>query len=161
MNTVTSLLVHAAPEPFFGTSSTLPGQIPLPLAGFPQLTLVPAPDTGVTELLQRRASRFMQILVEVLTGERSARQLAVWMSPEVFGQLQRRLRDEGRDPRLRQLSTGTHIASVHVAMITETSAEVAARMTRAGRSRALAVRLELHTSMRGTRQWHCTALTWA
>jgi hypothetical protein len=162
MNAATSLLVHTAPEPFFGDTAIPPEQIPLPLAGFPQLRLAPAPaETGVAESLRQRASTFMQILVEVLTGERPSRQLGVWMSPEVYQQLQRRLLTEGRAPRYARLSTGTRIASVHVAMVTDTTAEIAARMTRAGRSRALAVRLELQTSLRGVRQWHCTALTWA
>lgn len=162
MNTVTSLLVHAAPEPFFGAAAIPPGQIPLPLAGFPQLRLTPTPaEAGVAEALRERAATFMQILVEVLTGERPSRQLGVWMSPDVYQQLQRRLLIEGRAPRHARLSTGTRIASVHVSMVTDTTAEIAARMTRAGRSRALAVRLELQTSLRGIRQWHCTALTWA
>ena len=35
------------------------------------------------------------------------------------------------------------------------------RMVHRGRSRALAVRLELQTSHRGQKAWRCTALVWA
>jgi hypothetical protein len=46
-------------------------------------------------------------------------------------------------------------------MINDETAEIAGRMVHRGRSRALAVRLELQTSHRGQRAWRCTALVWA
>lgn len=161
MKTATSLLVRTAPEPTFGISSVFPEQVPLPLTGVSQLTVVPPPTGPVGNPLQARASRFMQVLVEVLSGERPSRQLGVWMSPDVYDQLQRSLHASSRAPNRSRISAGTRIVSVHVAMVSETTAEIAARMAQGGRSRALAVRLELHTSLRGVRQWRCTALTWA
>lgn len=162
MKTATSLLVRTAPEPRFGLCSSPPEQVPLPLAGIPQLTIAPPtahdPDHNP---LQQRASRFMQVLVEVLAGERPVRQLNAWMSPDVYDQLQRQLAVLARSPRRLQVNAGSRIASVHVAMVSGTTAEIAARMAHGGRSRALAIRLELHTSPRGVRQWRCTALTWA
>lgn len=161
MNTATSLLVRTAPEPRFGLSSVAADQVPLPLAGFAQLSLRP-PVAGTSgTVLHDRASRFMRVLVEVLSGERPARQLGAWMSPDVYEQLQRRLHAISRGPQQARINAGTRVASVHVAMVSESTAEIAARMSQGGRSRALAVRLEIHTTLRGQRQWRCTALTWA
>lgn len=161
MKTATSLLVRTAPEPRFGLSTSAPEQVPLPLAGIAQLTLTPisGSDTS-TNPLQERAARFMQVLVEVLSGERPVRQLGAWMAPDVFDQLQYRLAAAARAPRRMHIHAGSRIVSVHVAMITDTTAEIAARMVQGGRSRALAVRLELQSNPRGNRQWRCTALTW-
>lgn len=162
MNTATSLLVRHAPEPRFGLSDSAPDQVPLPLAGIPQLRLVPAPTPDPAHnSLQKRASHFMQVLVEVLTGERPVRQLGAWMSPEVFDQLQRQLVVQVHGPKRLRINAGSRIASVHVAMVNDTTAEVAARMVHGGRSRALAIRLELQANTRGVRQWRCTALIWA
>lgn len=162
MKTATSLLVRTAPEPRFGLSSSAPEQVPLPLAGITQLTLAPMVATDPSHNpLQERAAHFMQVLVEVLTGERPVRQLGVWMSPDVYEQLQRRLAAHARAPQRQRIHAGSRIVSVHVAMVTESTAEVAARMAQGGRSRALAVRLELQANSRGVRQWRCTALTWA
>lgn len=158
MKTATSLLVRTAPEPCFGISSSSPEQVPLPLAGIRQLTLESFPSHNP---LQQRASHFMQVLVEVLTGERPVRQLAAWMSPDVYDQLQRRLAAQSRAPRHLHVNAGSRIVSVHVAMVNEATAEIAARMAHGGRSRALAIRLELQSNPRGVKQWRCTALTWA
>jgi len=162
MKTATSLLVRTAPEPRFGLSTSAPEQVPLPLAGIPQLTLTPALHAGASHNpLQERASHFMQVLVEVLTGERPVRQLGAWMSPDVYDQLQGRLAASARAPQRTHIHAGSRIVSVHVAMVTDTTAEIAARMAQGGRSRALAVRLELQSNSRGVSQWRCTALTWA
>ena len=162
MKTATSLLVRTAPEPRFGLSTSAPEQVPLPLAGISQLILAPIPASGpCRNPLQERASHFMQVLVEVLTGERPVRQLGAWMSPDVYEQLQLRLAVHARGPRRLQVDAGSRIVSVHVSMVTESSAEIAARMAHGGRSRALAVRLELQANSRDVRQWRCTALTWA
>jgi len=136
--------------------------MPLPLAGIPQLTLAPIAHAGASDNpLQARAAHFMQVLVEVLTGERPVRQLGSWMSPDVYDQLQGRLAAHARAPKRMQIHPGSRIVSVHVVMVTESTAEIAARMTQGGRSRALAVRLELDSNPRGVRRWRCTALTWA
>lgn len=161
MNAATSLLVRLAPEPHCGFSLAAPDQTPLPLAGIPQLRLIPPPVGAAALPLQQRAAHFMQVLVEVLAGERSSRQLGGWMSGAVFEQLQRRLLAGSRSPAHLRVSPGTKIGSVHISMITDDVAEIAARMVQGGRSRALAVRLELQSDLRDVRQWRCTALTWA
>lgn len=161
MNTATSLLVRHAPEPRFGISTSPPEQVPLPLAGIPQLTLMSIPDAGpASNPLQERASRFMQVLIEVLAGERPVRQLGAWMSSDVFEQLQRLLAAQLRGPEQLRVKAGSRIASVHVTMLNDSTAEVFARMVQGGRSRAVAIRLELQTNQRGLRQWRCTALIW-
>ncbi len=161
MKTATSLLVRTAPEPRFGISSASPDQVPLPLAGISQLRLTSTSGGQKGNPIQERAAHFMQVLVEVLAGERPSRQLGIWMSPDVYEQLQRKLQSSSRGPQRSRISAGTRIVSVHVAMVSDSSAEISARMSQGGRSRALAVRLELHASMRGPRQWRCTALIWA
>lgn len=161
MKTATSLLVRTAPEPRFGLSSVAADQVPLPLAGPSPLGPTTLQVGDPASPLHGRASQFMQVLVEVLSGERPARQLGAWMSPDVYEQLQRRLHALSREPQRSRVSIGARVVSVHVAMISESTAEIAARMTQGGRSRALAVRLEIHTTLRGLRQWRCTALTWA
>lgn len=159
MNTATSLMVRMAPEPHYGFITVAPDQVPLPLAGFAQLRLEP-PDDG-HDPLQERAAHFMQVLVEVLSGQRPSRQLGGWMSHDVFEQLQRRLMADARSPRRQQINAGTRIGSVHVSMVSTDVAEIAARMVHGNRSRALAIRLELQTNLRRVSQWRCTALTWA
>lgn len=162
MNTATSLLVRHAPEPRFGLSTSPPEQVPLPLAGIPQLRLTPMPAPDPTRNpLKERASHFMQVLIEVLAGERPVRQLGAWMSAEVFEQLQRQLLSQARGPQRLRVHAGSRIASVHVSMVNETTSEVSARMVHGGRSRAVAIRLELQTNVRGLSQWRCTALVWA
>lgn len=162
MKTATSLLVRTAPEPRFGLSDSAPDQVPLPLAGIAQLTVVPVMSSDSSHHpLKERASHFMQVLVEVLAGERPVRQLGVWMSPDVYDQLQRRLAANAHGAQRLHIHAGSRIVSVHVSMVTDTTAEIAARMAQGGRSRALAVRLELQSSSRGVHQWRCTALTWA
>ena len=103
----------------------------------------------------------MQALVEVLSGERAARQMAAWMAPDVYDQLTSRLSAHARVPLRSRSGHGARIVSVHVAMVHEGAAEIAGRMVHRGRSRAIAVRLELQTTHRGDQVWKCTALTWA
>jgi hypothetical protein len=149
------------PIPFDGSPAepTL-GQIPLP---FPDATpVVPAPierdPLAGTTVLRQKAGHFMQALVEVLAGERPPRQLAAWMSPDVYSQMVARLsirsgRRPGRQHRAR-------VVSVHVAMVDPENAEIAARFVHRGRSRAIAVRLELRRNHRQVAQWLCTAVAW-
>ena len=111
--------------------------------------------------MRQRAARFMQALVEVLSGERAARQMAGWMAPDVYDQLTSRLAAHARVPLRARSGHGARIVSVHVAMVHDGAAEIAGRMVHRGRSRALAVRLELQTTHRGDQVWKCTALTWA
>jgi hypothetical protein len=159
MKTATALQVR---PPILGAVNepTL-GQIPLP---FPDAApVVPAPierdALAGTTVLRQKAGHFMQALVEVLAGERSPRQLAAWMSHDVYQQMTARLTIRARAARS-GVQHRARVVSVHVAMIDAESAEIAARFVQRGRSRAIAVRLELRTNHRSVSQWLCTAIAW-
>lgn len=160
MKTATALSVPVARPAFSDVVEPAEGQIPLP---FPGLTpvLPAAVERGDARPLRERSARFMQALVEVLSGERPVRQMAPWMAPDVYEQLSSRLAVHARAPRRAIPARGARIVSVHVAMVHDEAAEIAGRMVHRGRSRAVAVRLELHTMHRGDKVWRCTALTWA
>lgn len=148
--------LHAVPEPMLG-------QIPLP---FPDSSpVVPAPierdEFAGTTVLRQKAGHFMQALVEVLAGERPPRQLAAWMSTDVYGQLTQRLTVRSRlTRRPGQQQHRARVVSLHIAMVDPEHAEIAARFVQRGRSRAIAVRLELRTNHRQVAQWLCTAVAW-
>ena len=160
MKTATALSVPVVRPTFTGAVEPSPGQIPLP---FPGMTpVLPAPvERGDARPLRERSARFMQALVEVLSGERPVRQMDPWMAPDVYEQLSSRLVVHARAPRRQAAARGARIVSVHVAMVTDEAAEIAGRMVHQGRSRAVAVRLELQTTHRGDKVWRCTALVWA
>ncbi len=162
MRAATELLV---PTRFAQDDHALPTQLPLPLPGSAS-SVVPVPLTrdGDTVARQLRApiARFMQGLTEVLCGGRPARQLSAWMTPDAHAGLVAALgREHG--PRSRPVGRPAHgrLASVHLSVVDESAVEVCGRMLQAGRSRAVAVRLELVTSPRGRQVWTCTALVWA
>jgi hypothetical protein len=160
MKTATSLLAPAPKVPFTEPIELANGQIPLP---FPGMTpVLPAPiERGDARPIRARSARFMQAVVEVLSGERPVRQMAAWMAPDVYAQLTSRLAAHARVPLRSRSGRGARIVSVHVAMVSDEAAEIAGRMVHRGRSRAIAVRLELQTTPRGGQVWRCTALTWA
>ncbi|MFT4189089.1 MAG: Rv3235 family protein [Aeromicrobium sp.] len=154
-----------AAVPMFTVDEECVDQIPLPLPQRP-VTLLPVPfERGPQpeQPLREGASRFLQALVETLAGERSARQLSGWLAPDVYRVLERRIAIGSRRPAHRQPQGRgrARIASVHVSMISPTIAEIAGRMVHRGRSRALAIRLELRDLPRDRRRWVCTALEWA
>ena len=136
-------------------------QDPLPFPGV--APVLPAPverdDIGP---LRDRCARFMQALVEVLSGDRSCRQMQMWLAPEVYTMLSQRLvRDRGPIRRRAAGSASARLVSVHVSMVGDGIAEIAGRMVHRGRSRAVAVRLEPFTTRRGEQMWRCTAVEWA
>ncbi|KAA1400205.1 Rv3235 family protein [Aeromicrobium ginsengisoli] len=160
MKTATALLVPSLQPSFAGPVEPAAGQIPLPFPGLSPVLPVPV-ERGDAAPMRQRAARFMQALVEVLSGERAVRQMAAWMAPDVYDQLTSRLSAHARVPMRARSGRGARIVSVHVAMVHDGAAEIAGRMVHRGRSRALAVRLELQTTHRGDQVWKCTALTWA
>lgn len=160
MKTATALTVPVLHPSFTGAIEPAHGQIPLPFPGMVPVLPVPI-ERGDARPLRERSARFMQALVEVLSGERPVRQMAAWMAPDVYDQLNSRLMAHARSPRRPGAGRGAKIVSVHVAMVHDEAAEVAGRMVHRGRSRAVAVRLELQTTHRGDQVWRCTALTWA
>lgn len=153
MKTATALAAHQAPQPLAGEPEVCPGQVPLPIGGLPPLTrLTPQPQPDVS--LRRRSAQFAQVIAEVLSGLRPARQVSSWLSPQVYEQLQRRLRRG-------TLHHPAKVASIHVDLITDEAAEVVVRLQSSVRSRAMAMRLEKTRDVRGMGRWHCTALSWA
>jgi hypothetical protein len=164
MKIATNLLAPATITPFADPQADpvepATGQIPLPFPGMSPV--LPAPiERGDARVIRERSSRFMQALVEVLSGERPVRQMAAWMAPDVYAQLTARLTLHARVPLRARSGRGARVVSVHVAMVHDEAAEIAGRMVHRGRSRAIAVRLELRTTHRGEKAWKCTALVWA
>ncbi|TDO51375.1 hypothetical protein EV643_103112 [Kribbella sp. VKM Ac-2527] len=100
-------------------------------------------------------SRLAQAVAEVLAGDRPLSQLVRWTDAVVYMDLNRRVRVLGLT------TTATHrgakersaIRSVRVSQPAERVAEIAAHVRYGNRSRAMALRLEVH---RG--RWICTAL---
>lgn len=158
MRIATDILVRTVPEPPRSSTASVasPEQWTLPLDRRAELTVRASTEPCP---LGANATLFVQALVEVLAGNRPIAQMSAWMSADVYDQLVQRLtvHTAARSARKRPAARA---ASVHVAMIADETAEIAARMVQSGRSRAIAIRLERQTSPRGRRQWRCTALTW-
>lgn len=155
-------LAAARPAPVWGAAADVPeSQIPLPFPGMAPVLPVPV-ERGDIGPLRHRCARFMQALVEVLSGERPPRQMAAWMAPDVYTELQRRLQVAAPAPKAGPRGrSAARLVSVHVSMVDDQIAEVAARMVHHNRSRAIAVRLEPQPTHRGELVWRCTALEWA
>ena len=100
------------------------------------------------------SGRFVQALVEVLSGDRPAAQLLRWTDHRVYNDVLNRVRalcppgSPQRGDRGRAM-----VRSVHVCEPRDGVAEVAVHVNHGGRSRAVAVRLE---GLDG--RWRCTAL---
>lgn len=145
------------------TSSSVysPEQMPLPIP-VPR-TLLPAPvERGAVQTgeLRHRSARFMQAIAEVIAGVRPARQLSPWMTREVHTELNdyvNRTFHHGSGAQRQR----AQVVSVHVFMVNEDAAEVAARMVLCGRSHAIAARLQHVHDPRERSVWRCTSLAWA
>ncbi|TCN44319.1 hypothetical protein EV644_101546 [Kribbella orskensis] len=119
----------------------------------PVLRLVPSgpslPDA------QAWAPRLVQALAEVLAGDRPIGQLVRFTDTVVFADVSRRVRVLGltTTATARGAKERSAVRSVHVFTPATEIAEVAAHVRYGDRSRAMALRLEVH---RG--RWICTAL---
>lgn len=102
------------------------------------------------------AVRLVQAVAEVVAGDRPIGQLVRWTDGTVYAELNRRVRVLGLTTTAgtRTTSERAHIRSVHVTTPAPRVAEVAAHIHHDNRSRALALRLEIHRN-----RWICTALT--
>jgi Family of unknown function (DUF6459) len=100
-------------------------------------------------------SRLVQAVTEVLAGDRPLHQLVRWTDPAVYMELYRRVRMLGlmTTASARGAKERCAIRSIHVSSPTDNVAELAAHVRYGLRSRAIALRLEVH---RG--RWICTAL---
>ncbi len=119
----------------------------------PLLRLVPTgpsvPDA------QAWATRIVQAVAEVLAGDRPIGQLIRFTDTFVFADLNRRVRILGltTTATIRTAKERSAIRSVHVTTPATEVAEVAAHIRCGTRSRAMALRLEVHRN-----RWICTAL---
>lgn len=139
------------------TDPFAPRQVPLPFPASPPLLPVPV-ERGDAGQLRHRCARFTQALAEVITGARPVRQLGPWLSRSVYEQLQQHVtgRFIAGGPR-----RSPRVVSLHIAMVGDTGAEIAARMVHHGRSHAIAVRLQRGQDPQGRTTWLCTAAEWA
>lgn len=138
------------------TVEPIQGQILLPFPRPAKVIALPVQRGGDDPALRSHAGRLTQAIVEVLAGRRPPRQLEPWLTAPVLAQLQSRLRIGSRRP----VGRSARLASLHISEITAGVAEVTGRIVIAGRSRALALRLERLTDHHGRTGWRCTALEW-
>ncbi len=107
--------------------------------------------------MRARARRLVQALVEIVDGDRPVTQLVRMCTDTVYDDLVDRLESLGgvstRSAQTCPLST--QVASVHVHQPGQDYAEVSARIVQGGRSRAVALRLDLHGD-----RWVCSAIRW-
>lgn len=122
--------------------------------------LVPI-DGPLRRDLERWAGRYVQAVVEIVGGDRPVSQLLRWSTREVFENLDRRARLVARAGR-HQPGTGRvqpvrpRVLGVHASFVSGRAAEVSAHVRYGERSRALALRFELHHQ-----GWCCTAVDFA
>ena len=111
--------------------------------------------------LERWAGRYVQAVVEIVGGDRPVSQLLRWSTREVFENLDRRARLVAHAGH-HQPGTGRvqpvrpRVLGVHASFVSGRAAEVSAHVRYGERSRALALRFELHVP-----GWRCTALDFA
>ncbi len=99
------------------------------------------------------SGRFVQALVEVLSGVRPATQLLRWTNERVYADVMRRVRALGVTPAQVRGRSRALVQSVHVCEPCDGVVEAAIHVKHGGRSRAVALRLE---GLDG--RWRCTAL---
>lgn len=137
------------PQPL-GTTSPAP-------AGGRGLALVAPPPArpSADDRLTAHARRFLQAVVEMVGADRPVIQLLRLATPEVYAEVSRRAEmvSAGSDMRHRTRTGRARIVSLHLQRPRADVSEVAAHVRHAGRSRALAARLE-----RRDDRWICTAL---
>ena len=99
------------------------------------------------------SGRFVQALVEVLSGDRPATQLLRWTNERVYSDVVHRVRSLGVTAVAGRGRARAQVRSVHIYEPRDGVAEAAIHVKHGGRSRAVALRLE---GLDG--RWRCTAL---
>lgn len=100
------------------------------------------------------AARFLQAVVEVVSSDRPLAQLVRWTDETVYGEIARRRQRVASTRKPSTFRSGrAQVVTVHIGHPTCDSAEVAARVSMGGRSRAIAARLDKHRD-----HWLCTAI---
>ena len=161
--TVTRLVpVTPAPFPVQGTLALDLGSPAPALPETPELTTTGLPRVEQVSDTEVRAwaARLAQAVVECLAGRRPVSQLVRWTAPDVYRDLDRRVRlvrgSTTSPPTLRSPAADRlrpQVRSVHVCRPSATAAEVSVHVRHGARSRAVALRME----RRGER-WICTVL---
>lgn len=160
MSPTAQLVAMPGPEPAAATQGALALQLAPDPPSAPALRLVRREDTTADpadELPDVHAwsVRLVQALAEVVAGDRPIGQLIRWTDGTVYAELNRRVRLLGLTTTAgtRGSSERAQVRSVHVSQPALLVAEVAAHVRHDGRSRAVALRLEVHRD-----RWICTAL---
>lgn len=121
------------------------------------LCLVQPPVDGQVESpspSEAWAARFLQAVVEVVSSDRPLAQLVRWTDETVYGEIARRRQRVASTRKPCTARAGrAQVVTVHIGHPTSDSAEVAARVSMSGRSRAIAARLDKHRD-----HWLCTAI---
>lgn len=142
----------AAPRP------TAPPELPrLVSPGAPQPRAATHSRDRPHTQMEARSRRIVQAIVEIIDGARPATQLMRMVTESVYDDLVARLESLGRAA-TRTAPVGplsTRVASVHVEQPAAACAEISARIVQGGRSRALALRLDLVDG-----RWLCSAMRW-
>jgi hypothetical protein len=101
------------------------------------------------------ALRLVQALSEVLAGDRPISQLVRFTDATVFQDINRRVRLLGltTTATARGAKERSAVRSIHISNPATEVAEVAAHVRHGDRSRAIALRMEIHRN-----RWICTAL---
>ena len=114
-----------------------------------------APSGPPPEVLERFATRFAHVLVEVTSGERGPQQLLRWTTEQVYDDLARRAqalqRTTPADRRVRRIRP--QVRSVRVFRPHPAAAEVCIHVRHGHRSQAIAARIDQVGS-----RWCCTAV---
>jgi hypothetical protein len=155
-----------AEQPPFPVQGTLALELGCPqpeLPDTPELRTAGLPRVEQVSDAEVRAwaGRLAQAVVECLAGRRPVSQLVRWTAPDVYRDLERRVRlvreATTRSPAaLRTPATDRlrpQVRSVHVCRPSATAAEVAVHVRHGARSRAVALRME-----RRDDRWLCTVL---
>lgn len=109
------------------------------------------------DALCRRVLHYVQAVVEIVEGDRSASQLLPWAAPQVYDAVVARtdFRNRSRQTAGRRRRSSAQVVSVKVSQPRVEIAEVAAHVRFGRRSHALAARFELVD-----KRWICTVLDW-
>jgi len=109
---------------------------------------------GPAEGTDAWAATFIQAVVEVIACDRPVTQLVRWTSRQVYAEILGRQQNVARHRRETSVRpVRQHVATVRLCQPGPSCAEIAARVTFGGRSRAVAARLD-----RRNERWLCTAI---
>ena len=113
-------------------------------------------ESGLRHRLEGWSRKYAQAVADVVAGARPASQIRLHTSPRVLRDLARRaqlLQHAHGDSGRRFPASRGHVVSTHVALVSDTAAEVSIRLRHGERSRAAAARFELNDENR----WICVA----